>query len=228
MNTEETTNTEVTAETPAAETESTLDYGFDNLGDTAEETTQETEQATEQEPEQEEEYALDLGDLDDEDKAYADIMTTAAKNAGLDAKAASACFKEFTKSLHDKHEQELKAQHEALVKEWGKNFKTKSEATRRFMATMFKNAGFSPEEMQQFANPASVRLFSKLKDSMKGPKFAGSAAPAPPKDPKQELNELMKEWAKVRFSNDASLEDLTKIRTRVNNLSMKIHGVNVV
>lgn len=227
MNTEETTNTEVTAETPAAETETTLDYGFDNLGETSEETTQETEQATEQEQDQEE-YALDLGDLDDEDKAYADIMTAAAKNAGLDAKAASACFKEFTKSLHEKHEQELKAQHEALVKEWGKNFKTKSEATRRFMATMFKNAGFSPEEMQQFANPASVRLFSKLKDTMKGPRLAGPAVPAEPKNPKEELESAMKEWAKVRFSNDASLEDLTKIRTRVNNLSIKVHGVTVV
>ena len=225
MNTEETTNTEV-AEAPAAETDTTLDYGFDNLAETTEDPVAEQEQ-TEVNAE-EEEYALDLGDLDDEDKAYADIMTSAAKNAGLDSKAASACFKEFTKSLHEKHEQELKAQHEALVKEWGKNFKTKSEATRRFMATMFKNAGFSQEEMQQFANPASVRLFSKLKETMSGPKFAGPAVPSQPKDPKAELDGLMREWAKARFSNDTSLEDLTKIRTRVNNLSMKVHGVTVV
>jgi hypothetical protein len=225
MNTEENTSTAVAAENAAEETENKLDYSLDNLGET-EEDSQESAESKKKEPE--EEYALDLGDLDEDDRAYADIMTAAAKNAGLDSKAASACFKEFTKALHDKHEQELQAQHAALVKEWGKNFKTKSEATRRFMATMFKNAGFSDEEMQQFANPASVRLFSKLKDSMQGSKFAGSAAPSAPRDPKEELNDMMKEWAKVRFSNDASLEDLTKIRTRVNNLSMKVHGVTVV
>lgn len=230
MSTEETTNeTEVTATNAVNEEGAEFNYGLDNVTLDTNEDVQATDmEASAEEATEEVEYKLDLGEVDESDQLYVSLMTNAAKNAGIDSKAASACFLEFTKALEQSHLDATKQQHDALVKEWGRNFKTKAEATQKFMLKVFTDAGFSKEEMEQFATPTGIRLFSKLRESMKGGRFAGAnQVPVQTKAPKEELKELMQQWATLRYTN-GSASDIESVRAKINKLSMKVHGVNVV
>lgn len=230
MNTEETTNETAGTEESSVEetTNATFDYSLDNVEPEQEDTAQDEQALDNKEPETEVEYKLELGEVDDEDKAYVDMMTVAAKNAGIDAKQASACFMEFTKALQQSHVDAAKAQHDALVKEWGRNFKTKVETTQKFMRKLFNEAGFSKEEMEQFATPAGIRLFSKLQSTLRTGRYAGaSSQPIQTKSPKEQMEELMTKWAKIRYGG-GSAADLESMRKQINALSTKQYGVPVV
>ena len=175
------------------------------------------------------EYALDLEGLDDEDMAYADIMTASAKDAGLDSAAASKCFKGFCEKIREKHLEVAKEEVSALKKEWGRNYAKKKDDTRNFMANLFSKAGLTAEEMQVFANPQHIRLFAKIKGALGSSAHSAGAAPAAPaKSLDEQFKEALNEWTSERYSQAPDPVKLRQLRDKVNTLSNKIMGVNAV
>ena len=175
------------------------------------------------------EYALDLDGLEDEDMAYADIMTASAKDAGLDSAAASKCFKAFCEKIREKHIEAAKEEVSALKKEWGRNYTRKKDDTRNFMANLFFKAGLTEEEMQVFANPQHIRLFAKIKGALGSSAHSAGAAPAAPaKSQEEQFKDALNEWTNERYSQAPDPAKLKQLRDKVNTLSNKIRGVNVV
>lgn len=213
---------ENTSTTPVPVGDTSDDFSI-SMGEDTPETQEET--GTQEDGE----YTLDLEGLDAEDMGYADIMTTAAKEANLDASQASACFKGFCKLIREKHVAAANAEVAALKKDWGKNYESRKNDTRNFMGRLFAKAGLSPEEMQEFANPASIRLFDKIKGAISSTSIASSKGNAvPAKSEKEQLKDMLDEWSNERFSNNPDLQKLSKLRNKINTMSMKVNGVNLV
>lgn len=175
------------------------------------------------------EYALDLEGLDDEDMAYADIMTASAKDAGLDSAAASKCFKGFCEKIREKHLEAAKEEVSALKKEWGRNYAKKKDDTRNFMANLFSKAGLTAEEMQVFANPQHIRLFAKIKGALGSSAHSAGAAPAAPaKSEHERYKERLEEWSQIRYSQAPDPAKLRALRKELNGYSQKKWGIDVV
>ncbi len=132
-------------------------FDFMNMPEEKEAASEEQE-SEEGEQQEEEAYELDLGESFDGNPDTRNLLTTAAKAAGVPAKAAGDFVQAVCHELAEQQAAKEKAANEALQTRWGRSYGANMNAAGRYLQQVAKEEGFTQEEIAQCMNPVVFKL----------------------------------------------------------------------
>lgn len=180
-------NTE-TANTETANAQEPVNpFDFRNISDTP---ASETQSESTEESGEDSDYTLTFGESFDGSDDVRSMITTKARESGLDAGAASTFINGVLDELSKANIAKAESDYQSLKETWGADFERKMDANRRFLGTMLKQGAISQEDAAELMTPSVFRLTEAIRSQLGEKRAAGTKA-ASPIDKKAELEDIL-------------------------------------